>query len=151
MPTVYFFSRLYSCVSPLWPSYISPRQKWDSCEVQFSYSNGEGKSTVKLQLVEARVKDNIEDRYGWREEDDGNDAKYSTDRLEGKLYTVSGERRWEAGASQDTNVIIVKQVSPSTQGFVTAESMSVNLSILLHGSVVLRGAWVRISVIHKLS
>lgn len=46
------------------------------------------------------MKDNIEDRYGWRAEDDSNDAKYSTARLGGKLYTVSGERRWEGGASQ---------------------------------------------------
>jgi hypothetical protein len=64
-----------------------------------------------LQLVEAREKDNIEDRYGWRAEDDGNDAKYSTARLEGKLYTVSGERRREGGATKDTNIIIVIRVA----------------------------------------
>jgi hypothetical protein len=96
----------------------------------------ERKSTVKLQLAEARVKDNIEDRYGWRAEDDGNDAKYSTARLGGKLYTVSGARSREGGANQSPSSSSSSSSSSTsyglgllTQGFVVVESVSVNLSV----------------------
>lgn len=60
----------------------SPRDKREAA-VNFSLvASSEGRnSTVKLRLAEARMKDIIDDRYGWRAEDDGNDAKYSPAKL----------------------------------------------------------------------
>jgi hypothetical protein len=71
MPTMLFVFRLQPLVS-------SHDKNGTAVGVQFSYENEDRKSTIKLQLVDERVKNNTEKTWEERAEVD---AKYSTAKL----------------------------------------------------------------------